>query len=356
MNRADRFDIAKGIGILLVVLGHLEYISEPLRYFIVSFHMPLFFVISGMLMCVVGEEKKEPARFVKGKLSRMGFPYLVYTIAYLIIEIIYGHFTGTFQKWTFIQDIWQGVCLYGISVLWFLPSMFFGMLILYFLRRKLSHKATAITVVILTVSAYGLNFLLEMYRSATVFELVLSELYYPMAMVLRSVIAVFYLAVGYYGQYLISKKKIELNAPLKIVIAVLLLGAVVFLSRVNGAVDIHFLIFGNPFIYIFNSLAGSAAVMLISSAAEKYSGTIPGRIVRYYGVNSLTVMATHINFYVLYASILLVIHLMQYITHAKGYLFCPLIVFFVFVAEAFVIEGIKILKKIVTPKEKKLSI
>ncbi len=41
-------DIAKSIGIFLVVLGHTS-INENLKIFIYSFHMPLFFLISGFL-------------------------------------------------------------------------------------------------------------------------------------------------------------------------------------------------------------------------------------------------------------------------------------------------------------------
>lgn len=40
-------DIAKGIGILLVVYGHLK---NPFNPFIYAFHMPLFFFLSGFLL------------------------------------------------------------------------------------------------------------------------------------------------------------------------------------------------------------------------------------------------------------------------------------------------------------------
>lgn len=40
-------DVAKGIGILLVILGHLK---NPIMDFIYAFHMPLFFFISGMFV------------------------------------------------------------------------------------------------------------------------------------------------------------------------------------------------------------------------------------------------------------------------------------------------------------------
>lgn len=41
-------DIAKGLGIFLVVLGH-TYRKNPVQNWIYSFHMPLFFILSGWL-------------------------------------------------------------------------------------------------------------------------------------------------------------------------------------------------------------------------------------------------------------------------------------------------------------------
>ena len=49
-NRIEFLDISKGIGIILVVLGHsLNTIDLPGRW-IYSFHMPFFFYISGVLL------------------------------------------------------------------------------------------------------------------------------------------------------------------------------------------------------------------------------------------------------------------------------------------------------------------
>lgn len=43
-QRIDWIDFAKGITILLVIIGH--NVSGPLRGAIFSFHMPLFFILS----------------------------------------------------------------------------------------------------------------------------------------------------------------------------------------------------------------------------------------------------------------------------------------------------------------------
>ena len=49
-KRIDYVDIAKGIGIVLVVMGHNDFalISPFAHKFIYSFHMPMFFFMSGM--------------------------------------------------------------------------------------------------------------------------------------------------------------------------------------------------------------------------------------------------------------------------------------------------------------------
>ena len=48
-NRLNWIDSAKGLLILLVVLGHMSDINGELKNWIFTFHMPAFFIISGYL-------------------------------------------------------------------------------------------------------------------------------------------------------------------------------------------------------------------------------------------------------------------------------------------------------------------
>lgn len=48
-NRDQTLDIAKGLGILCVYLGHSIWCCGIIGNAIYSFHMPLFFLISGLL-------------------------------------------------------------------------------------------------------------------------------------------------------------------------------------------------------------------------------------------------------------------------------------------------------------------
>lgn len=45
-DRSEKFDIARGIGILLITLGHCK-VPVELNHYIYAFHVPLFFVIAG---------------------------------------------------------------------------------------------------------------------------------------------------------------------------------------------------------------------------------------------------------------------------------------------------------------------
>ena len=47
-TRFDWVDTAKGLGIILVVIAHV-WTKGPVRDFIYSFHMPLFFLLSGYM-------------------------------------------------------------------------------------------------------------------------------------------------------------------------------------------------------------------------------------------------------------------------------------------------------------------
>ena len=52
MERKKGFDVARGIGIFLIVWSHTMSDGEPLRSFLFSFHVPLFFLREHPKVCV----------------------------------------------------------------------------------------------------------------------------------------------------------------------------------------------------------------------------------------------------------------------------------------------------------------
>ncbi|HDH1451635.1 TPA: acyltransferase family protein [Klebsiella quasipneumoniae subsp. quasipneumoniae] len=78
---SDWVNTTKGIGILLVVLGHIY--GGVVSGFIFIFHMPLFFFLSGMLL-----REKEPLPYIKRKAKKFLGYYLFYMILLLLINIM----------------------------------------------------------------------------------------------------------------------------------------------------------------------------------------------------------------------------------------------------------------------------
>lgn len=79
-NRDKTLDIAKGIGILLVVIGHMP-INIDLYNTIYTFHVPLFFFISGVLYTV------KPGVTTKGYIYKTARKTLFPVISLAVIFI-----------------------------------------------------------------------------------------------------------------------------------------------------------------------------------------------------------------------------------------------------------------------------
>lgn len=133
-------DIAKGIGILLVVVGHcIPDASTPngvsivgykiLFDLIYSFHMPLFFFISGFM---ISQEKmrnhgQTTLDILKKRFYRLIIPYIVVGLCYAPFKMLLAQFAN---KPYDISNLWMVVI--GVNPdgeLWFLYSLFIAHLI-----------------------------------------------------------------------------------------------------------------------------------------------------------------------------------------------------------------------------------
>ena len=76
-DRVEWIDAAKGIGIILVVLGHIWLIG-PGQKIINSFHMPLFFFLSGYVFHF--ERYRDFKQFLGSKGTRILAPYFWFSL------------------------------------------------------------------------------------------------------------------------------------------------------------------------------------------------------------------------------------------------------------------------------------
>jgi len=101
-QRTDWLDYGKGIGIILVVYGHLlssGYHADlpiPLRFFELSdsvlytFHMPLFFVLAGLVV-ENSYRKRGIQRFLVDKFTHLAYPYLLWAVLQTSAELVFSN-------------------------------------------------------------------------------------------------------------------------------------------------------------------------------------------------------------------------------------------------------------------------
>lgn len=162
-NRIDWIDLAKGITILLVIVGHT--VGSPLRGIIFSFHMPLFFILSSVTFRYSADKEQ----FVTN--AKKAFKHLVVPayVMYALVTCIFvlqnlSLFTSAEFVKAFVGDrLLSAFFASGVEITmaskvispmgipWFLIVLFLGRTLFDCLQLKLSGKCLIVCSVILSV-------------------------------------------------------------------------------------------------------------------------------------------------------------------------------------------------------------
>lgn len=155
-QRIEELDYVKGLAIFLVIMGHAtDNLATPLwRLVIYSFHMPLFFMVSGM----VTKPADVMNRGTIGAFLIKNFKALL--VPYIIFAAVYSWFSyqnfgimlyGTFENL---------VTAHSLTSLWYLPVLFLSRVWVELLFRSLQsvkkYKKVWIGVAAVVFFAVGL--------------------------------------------------------------------------------------------------------------------------------------------------------------------------------------------------------
>ncbi len=316
-KRLIYFDMAKGFGMLLVLLGHLQgdaifsyspYIL-PLCTWIFSFHMPLFFLISGMLMNYKKDPSKDLKTLFKKRFHAIMIPYFWFSLFYISVVFYALFFGGTISAETLYVNLWYIFSMYGMNVLWFLPALFFGELLFLFLTKRFGTKNSILLIVLLTLAASVASWYLQQLTYDTPFKERLHEISLTL---LRPFLVCTFICIGYYAFYLFQQK--EKLYFKELLLGILLIGVGAAFTHINNGVDFRSLVQKNLFFYYLCALSGSFGLILLCKNMR------PIKLIPYWGVNSLIFMAVHNNETVLYTGMQCAMYLNQFITRARGYI------------------------------------
>lgn len=153
-DRVVFWDIAKAFGMLLVIYGHLMFtfdsrgINTPMNQWIYSFHMALFFIISGYFFC--SSLKKDFMTVLKTKSMQLIWPVIVWSvISFVINELIILEPSKICDN---VVSFFNSIGY--IKGLWFLKALF-----IYYITAYIAIKLFKRTWVAAFVCIVGLSFI-----------------------------------------------------------------------------------------------------------------------------------------------------------------------------------------------------
>jgi fucose 4-O-acetylase-like acetyltransferase len=275
-------NVAKTLAIFRVALAHLP-IPKEIYSFINSFHMPLFFLITGYLLSTENISFKN--FFIK-KLRTLLIPYFVF----VAISFIFWYFVG--RKYG--DDVSSGhtPAKYFIGALlaipskeylgfnlplWFLPSLFCSEILFYWIRRFCVRYSF-----LLVIFCFGAGILLK--------EMNLFRLPFGIDVSLH---ALLFIQTGKWlkekdliNQYICRRNKIT-----QIIFSVVFLSLTIFISYLNqahGAILMYECHFNNYLLFIAGAFTGSLFILYLSNYICN------SRLFDFYGRNTILILGLHL--------------------------------------------------------------
>lgn len=283
-GRIEWLDVLRALAMYLVVIGHAteDSTSDSYKFYIYSFHMPLFFMISGAAYYLQMRSKSFHLKaLVKNKAESLLWPYLTLSILTLGIWIlnfkILSHSDST---------IWDK--LYGIlysneeymtapsNALWFLTALFLTTILFYLVQKWSAGNEKNL---ILAVALLGLiGYACSLDRDAADLPWHIGTV--PIALVM--------FMLGYlFLRHLDSVERFFGGTKRQICIFAVCLAVGYLCARNNIKISMSANNYGSFILFMGSSVCFSAALMLLSVWLPKFG------ILKFIGRNTIVYLAFH---------------------------------------------------------------
>jgi fucose 4-O-acetylase-like acetyltransferase len=285
-SRVEILDFLRGGAMILVLLHHSGF---PFGRYILDFHMPFFFILSGYIeKC--RDEQLPFKKYVKKRFYRLIVPYFSFEFINLVIWYIICGMTEKTQSFLpalfsiiFCFDLKSYIGLLGGRI-WFFPCLFISDVLFWGIRKLIK-----------TNPEYLCTTLILFFLSLMTSRILPFRLPY---MVDTAMMATAFIVIGYIGtdifSYFISGKHIAVDIIIAILMSMLL-----FYADNTGFVQMYMYInrYGNYILTIVAAIAGSIAYVIVAKYAYYLFLKLSflKSIVLWYSYNSLIVFFAHLD-------------------------------------------------------------
>lgn len=273
-------DQLKAVGMFFVIWGHSvqRCANKVILQGIYSFHMPFFFILSGLTM---NPDKYERVRdFIWAKLKAIIYPYIMMSFA-LIPIWLFNRSVGSVQNDSLIRII-LGIFYSNAkevrataNAAWFMVTLFFAELIFYLIHKYMKdEKQTLMTSLLFCVlgiaASYG-----DQYHYA--------PFHLDVAFVVQ-----FFVCAGYYIRAHLDTLMEWIALPGKYLGPAMMIAVGLFFGYINRIVDISNMRYQNPLYMMISSFCITLAMIYIGRKVPTL------KILNYIGRNTMIYLMVHI--------------------------------------------------------------
>lgn len=262
-NERERWaDFAKGIGIIFVIIGHIKYVDNSIKEWIYTFHMPLFFFISGYFI----NKHYGLLKDIGHKAYILLIPYFILSVIEFILEdillILFGmtpehmtikHLVGSIIQFPYPNEyestFWFFGCLFITSVI---------LLALVYIFKENKYKILATSTILMVIGTILINVL----KIRLIWNIDIA------------LIMTFYASFGYFvKQSHILDKYNSIDKKYKILIIMVcgILGILFMkLTNIDGHIDYYTRNIKSPVYCLLAGISNIILIVALSNMIETY--------------------------------------------------------------------------------------
>lgn len=297
--RDDKITIAKAIGIILMVVVHAG-LPQMEANFIIMFHMPLFFIVSGY--CFKEKYLSNNTDFIKRKIKGLYIPYIKYALLFLLLHNLFFHLNIYNDSYGFkngvshiysikeyiikafhiITGMWDHEQLLGGY--WFIKQLFLSSILSFFILKNWQRHLLFILTIIMLIC------FLTNYFNFRIPYIGVDSL---------TLLSTFFFILGYY----IQKHKLPSNSTLFNILHFI----IVLISSILFPTSMLKFNYTNLIPYTIAAIAGTLLTLNLSSLILKLQYKIIRNTFLYIGNNTLPILTFHFLAFKLFSLVLILI-------------------------------------------------
>lgn len=286
-------DAMKGFLMILVVIGHYPgEMDHPILTYIYWFHMPAFFLLSGLFFHPVSKDQAI-GKSLKKRMLQLMIPYVFFVSLITILRYILAFATGNDSLDYYLNDFYS-IVIGGrfargcYAVIWFITTLVtvyvLFMLMTHYLKRSLQFIVLALCYAVAQWESHYVEQLGGAIDRA-------SQMIFVPWNVDVALMAIVYFAIGYYGR--------EFFQHIPPVVYVISLGIMLWAMHAvwKGTLDYHismkFIRYNHP---VLDLIIPLACIIVIMFTCQVVTKLVRLRALEFIERHSLIIMYAHISF------------------------------------------------------------